>query len=111
MIARALAQAGDVILLDEPAAHLDLRHAVQLYETARAEVEQRGVGCVAVMHDLAAAARWTDRALLLVDGRVAAIGGVDEVLSEERLEQAFGVRVRVGVDPVEKNRYFLALPR
>jgi iron complex transport system ATP-binding protein len=63
------------------------------------------------MHDLAAAARWADRALLLVDGRVRASGEVERVLDPALLEPAFGVRLRAGSDPVDGNRYFLALPR
>jgi iron complex transport system ATP-binding protein len=89
VIARALAQSGDVLLLDEPAAHLDMRHAVALYETARREVEDRKVMCLAVMHDLAAAARWADRALLMVDGEAVALGPIDEVLEPSLLEPAW----------------------
>jgi iron complex transport system ATP-binding protein len=111
VIARALAQRADLLLLDEPTAHLDMRHAVELYETARREVEQRQVLCVAVMHDLAAAARWADRAVLMVDGRVRAQGPVDEVLDPELLEPAFEVKLRTGRDPEHGDRYFLALPR
>jgi iron complex transport system ATP-binding protein len=111
VIARALAQRADLLLLDEPAAHLDMRHAVELYETARREVEQRQVLCVAVMHDLAAAARWADRAVLLVDGSVRAEGTADEVLDPAVLEPAFGVSLRAGRDPEHGDRYFLALPR
>lgn len=111
VIARALAQQAHVLLLDEPTAHLDLRHAVALYEMARREVERREVACLAVMHDLAAAARWADRAVLLVDGRVRAAGPALEVLDPKLLEPAFGVRLRVGQDPEDGSRYFLAAPR
>jgi iron complex transport system ATP-binding protein len=100
-----------VWLLDEPTAHLDLRHAVALYQTAREQTRERGVACLAVMHDLAAAMRWADRAVLLVDGRVRASGPVAEVLDPALLEPAFGVRLKALVDPDDGDRYFLALPR
>jgi iron complex transport system ATP-binding protein len=111
VIARALAQQPEVLLLDEPAAHLDIRHAVALYETARREVGERRVACIAVMHDLNAAARWADRVVLLSSGRVRAQGSVDAVLEPGLLEEVFGLPVRVGVDAAEGVRYFLPRPR
>jgi iron complex transport system ATP-binding protein len=111
VIARALAQSADVLLLDEPTAHLDLRHAVGLYQMAREEAAERRVACLAVMHDLTAAMRWADRAILLVDGAVRASGPVREVLDPVLLEPAFGVRLKALSDPDDGDRYFLALPR
>lgn len=111
VIARVLAQQPDVLLLDEPAAHLDIRHAVALYETARREASERRVACIAVMHDLNAAARWADRVVVLSAGRVRAQGSVEEVLEPELLEEVFGLPVRVGVDAAEGVRYFLPRPR
>jgi iron complex transport system ATP-binding protein len=105
-IARALAQRPDVLVLDEPAAHLDVRHAVGVYELVRGEVEERHVACVAVMHDLAAAARWADRVVLLAEGRVTAVGTAEEVLTPDRLAETFGLPIRVGRDQ-DGDTYFL----
>lgn len=107
VIARALAQQPEALLLDEPAAHLDIRHAVVLYDMARREAAERGVACLAVMHDLNAAARWGDRAVLLKEGRVHAQGPVDDVLVPDLLEEVFGLALRVGTDPEDGARYFL----
>lgn len=71
-LARALRPAK-VLLLDEPAAHLDARHAVSVGELVREEVDRRGIACIAVLHDLAAAARWADR-VVLAGGKVRADG-------------------------------------
>lgn len=106
-IARALAQDTGVLVLDEPAAHLDIRHAAVVGELARRAVDERGVACIAVMHDLAAAARWADRVALLDAGRVVACGAPDEVLHPELLAKTFGVPIRVGSDPEDGQRYFL----
>lgn len=106
-IARALAQATPVLVLDEPGAHLDVRHAAVVGELARRAVDERKVACLAVMHDLAAAARWADRVVLLAGGRVRASGPPDEVLTPELLGETFGLPIRVGTDPEAGQRYFL----
>lgn len=98
-IARALAQEPKVLLLDEPAAHLDVRHAVTVGDLIKSEVETRGVACIAVMHDLAATARWADRIVLLAGGAVRADGPPASVLDPALLESVFGIAIRVAEDP------------
>ncbi len=106
-IARALAQKPSVLVLDEAAAHLDIRHAVSVYRLARREVEERNVACVAVMHDLNAAWRWADRVVLLHEGSVRAAGARDVVLEAGVLAEVFGLPIRSGTDPEDGARYFV----
>jgi len=93
LLAQALAQAPRVLLLDEPSAFLDLRHAVTLFELAREEASA-GVAVAAIVHDLGLAARYADRAAVLVDGALVAEGPPREVLDEARISTAFGVPIR-----------------
>jgi len=106
-IARAFAQRTPILVLDEPAAHLDVRHAAIVGELARQAVDDREVACVAIMHDLGAAARWADRVALMKDGRIRAQGPPAEVLTAELLEETFGLPIRVGTDAESGERYFL----
>ncbi len=92
-LARGLAQEPRVLLLDEPAAHLDIGHQLQL-QRALDEVRGRGVGVLAVVHDLARAAHWADRMLLVAGGRIAAQGPPGAVLESEAAQEAFGVSIR-----------------
>ena len=87
-VARALAQAPKALLLDEPTAALDIRHAMELLELVRALVHE-GLGALVVTHELNLAARYADRVLLLADGVVQAAGAPREVLTEEILSRVF----------------------
>lgn len=93
LIAQSLAQAGSVLLLDEPSAFLDLGHAVTAFELAREEAS-REVAVVAIVHDFGLAARFADRVALLDGGRIVATGAPAEILEEERLSKAFAVPIR-----------------
>ncbi len=92
-IARALAQRAPILLLDEAAAHLDLRHAALLHQLVRRLVSERELACLSAMHDLSAAARFADRAAILREGRLLAEGPAAEVMTAERLGEALGVEV------------------
>lgn len=90
LLARALAQGPEVLLLDEPTAFLDLRHQVQVLERVRARVDS-GLACVAVLHDANLVASVADHVLLLRDGRVLGQGPVQQWLSADRLAELYGV--------------------
>ncbi|WP_406585110.1 ABC transporter ATP-binding protein [Deinococcus aetherius] len=95
-LARALAAGPRFLLLDEPTNHLDLAYGLEVVRHLRGEVA-RGLGVVAVLHDLNLAAR-ADRLLLLLEGRVLAVGTPGEVLTPAHLHAAYGLRARVTRD-------------
>lgn len=94
-IARALAQAAPILLLDEAAASLDVRHARACHELVSRLVRERRLACLAAMHDLTAAARYADRVVLLSKGKLVAQGPTEEVMTSALLGRAFGVSVTV----------------
>jgi iron complex transport system ATP-binding protein len=106
-IARALAQEAPLLVLDEAAAHLDVRHSILVHELVRRELERRDLACVAVLHDLNAAARWADRVALLKGGRLVAEGTVPEVMTYRKLTEVFETELYVGVNELDGARYFL----
>jgi iron complex transport system ATP-binding protein len=97
-IARALAQEPQLLLLDEPTAHLDLQHQVGLFQLLRRRLRD-GMGAVVVLHDLNQAAQWCDTLYLLKEGTLIARGGPDEVLTPSVIQQVFDVAVSVLQDP------------
>ena len=94
-VARALAQEPRVLVLDEPTASLDVRHEMELFELIRAASVGDGLAGLVITHHLNLAARFADRIVLLDDGRVAAMGTPEEVLTAERLSGVFGWPVAV----------------
>jgi iron complex transport system ATP-binding protein len=94
VIARALAQEPRVLLLDEPTSNLDLRNQLEVMQTVRQAVEERGISALMAIHDLNLALRFSDSFLLLHGGTVLASGG-REVISPGNIERTYGVKVRV----------------
>lgn len=92
LLARALAGEPRLLLMDEPATGLDVRHQLSLVDTVRALVS-RGVGAAVVLHDWNLACRLADIAVVLDRGLVAASGPPDEVLSPDLVARVFGVTV------------------
>lgn len=93
LVALALAQQPELLLLDEPTVHLDLAHQVALLRTLRRLSAARGVGVLAVLHDLNLAARFADRVAVLDGGGVLADGPPAEVLRPDLVRRVFGVPV------------------
>jgi iron complex transport system ATP-binding protein len=88
------------LLLDEPTAALDLAHQHGLLRAARDFAARRGIGIVAVLHDLNLAAMYADRVLLLHQGRALGLGPPASVLREATVAAGFGVRARVLAHPL-----------
>jgi len=93
-VARALAQAPQALVFDEPTAALDVRHAMELLELTRTLVGE-GLGALVVTHELNLAARFADRIVLLAGGKVIASGAPSVVLTQETLSQLFDWPVAV----------------
>jgi iron complex transport system ATP-binding protein len=94
-IARALAQETPVLLLDEPNAHLDLKHQTELFDLLLALNRDQGRTIVCVTHDLNLAAQYATRVGILSGGRIAAIGAPEDVLTRELIAAHFGVAAEV----------------
>ncbi len=91
LIARALAQEPDVILLDEPTSNLDLRHQLEVLNLIKEQAE-KGITSIVAIHDLNLAARYCDKFVMLKKGIVYAAGGA-EILHPENIESVYQVKV------------------
>ncbi|MCE7792190.1 ABC transporter ATP-binding protein [Salipaludibacillus sp. CUR1] len=90
-IARALAQQTEVILLDEPTSALDIRYEYEVLQIGRDLAKKEGRTVIMVLHDLELAARFSDRIVLVDNGRIFCRGKPDEVMTQEHLRKVYEV--------------------
>jgi iron complex transport system ATP-binding protein len=99
VIARALTQDTQIILLDEPISQLDIHHQIELMDTLRDMVELRGITIVAVLHDLNIASQYSDHIMLIDNGKIVKQGIPEEVLCREVILGVYRLKVQVIQNP------------
>lgn len=95
MLARALCQQPDLLLLDEPTSALDIGHQQSVLDLVDHQRRERGLTILAAMHDLTLAGQYADRMVLLDGGRLVNDGPATEVLDSDLLNRTYGARVEV----------------
>ncbi len=95
LLARALTQDPEILLLDEPTSALDLNHAVELLNKVKSLVIEKSLTGVAVLHDLNLAAMFCDEIIMMKDGEIKYQGTPIEVLTEENLQKVYNLKARV----------------
>ena len=95
ILARALAQEPDLLLLDEPTSNLDLKNQLEVMGLVHAAVKDRGLSAVICMHDINLALRYADRFLMLKDGKVHTQGD-RQAVTPNAIHEVYGVRVLLG---------------
>ncbi|MBN2453467.1 MAG: ABC transporter ATP-binding protein [Candidatus Omnitrophica bacterium] len=95
VIARAIAQEAKILLLDEPTSDLDIRCQLEVMDTIRRLVKERGISAVVAIHDLNLASRYCDRIVMLNKGVICGAGTPREVLTPENIASVYGVDASV----------------
>jgi cobalamin transport system ATP-binding protein len=95
VLARALAQETQLLLLDEPTANLDIGHQIVISKLLRRMAAERGIGVLAALHDLTLASLYCDRLVLLAAGKVIAEGSPAGVLTQDNIRVSYGADVMV----------------
>jgi len=98
ILARALAQEADVLLLDEPTSNLDVRQQLETMEIVRDMVAEKGISAIMAIHDLNLAARYADRIIMLKNGKIYDVGEPFSVFTRENIRDVYGVEADVKDD-------------
>ena len=99
LIARALAQKPRIMLLDEATAFLDIKYQIALFELIKKLNKLRGLTVIVVTHDINLAGQYTDRIILLQDGKIHSIGTPELVITEDNINEVYEADVLVDKNP------------
>ena len=95
IVARALAQQPQILLLDEPTSSLDIKHQLEILCMLRSLTQSKERSVIVSMHDLNLASRFSDRMIMLKQGKIFASGTPESVLTEENIEKVYGINCKV----------------
>ena len=99
-LAQGFAQTPEILLLDEPTAHLDIRHQAAIMDVLKKLNKEQGLTVVVILHDLNLAGGYCDNIILLDEGKIYKKGGVDEILNSKTIEEVYKTQVIVEKNPI-----------
>ncbi len=108
MLAMALAQEPEILLLDEPTSHLDIGHSSQLMKILTELNRERKLTILLISHDINIAARYSSRIILMKSGRIMRDGDVGHVLEPDLIESAYDCKVKI-LDNGDGGRFIMPL--
>ncbi len=94
-LARSLAQCPSFFIFDEPTSALDLKHQMNTMIKMREVVHDKGAGMIIALHDINLAMNYSDKVLMLKNGKIFAYGTPDETITEENIRAVYGVESRI----------------
>lgn len=100
ILARAITQQPQIILLDEPTSALDLHHQIEVMELIRDLNEKENITVMAVLHDINLASRFCSRIIILKDGKVKADGTPKQIINREEMESLYNMKLLVKNNPL-----------
>ncbi|MGB3363581.1 MAG: ABC transporter ATP-binding protein, partial [Thermodesulfobacteriota bacterium] len=94
-IARGLVQEPEIMILDEPATFLDVKHRTEIMNILKQLKEKKGISIIAATHDIFSSLFYFDEIIILKDGKILAEGRTDQVINSEILSLAYEIEVVV----------------
>lgn len=107
-IARSLAQQPQILLLDEPLSHLDLKYQMEILALLK-NLASKGILILAVLHDINLASQFADEIIIMKEGRIISRGKPAEIIGQKQIQSAFALDVEVLVNPRTKTPYIIPI--
>jgi iron complex transport system ATP-binding protein len=102
IIARALAQQPQILLLDEPTSSLDIKHQLEILCILKGLTQSKGHAVIVSIHDLNLASRFCDKLFMLKQGSIYAMGTPEEVLTAKNIDAVYGIKADVSISTTGK---------
>lgn len=109
MIAKAIAQDSNIILLDEPTSSLDMNHQIEIMDFLTKLNKEKKLTVITVLHDINLASRYSNKLILIKDGRVIDRGSPAEVVTEENMRDAYNLEAAIDLNRYTNKTYLVAL--
>ncbi len=100
LIAKAIAQEPEIILLDEPTAHLDINHQIEILNLLKKINKEENTTIILAIHDINLATRYSDLIYILKDGFIVDEGSPDKVITKNNIESTYNIQVAI-----DRNKY------
>ncbi len=111
IIARAIVQEPELLLLDEPTASLDINYQRNIFDLISDLNEELEMAVLAVSHDLNLISQYCERLILLNKGKIHSIGEVEEVITKENISDVYNTQVDIKYNPITERPYVIIIPR
>ncbi|MTI68140.1 MAG: ABC transporter ATP-binding protein [Firmicutes bacterium] len=109
IVARALAQDTDILLLDEPTSHLDINHQIEILSLLKKLNKEKDMTIILVLHDLNLASRFSDKIVLVNEGTILAKGIPEEVITYKNLEKVYNLDMVISTNVYTASPYIIPL--
>jgi iron complex transport system ATP-binding protein len=109
-LAQGLVQNPELILMDEPTAHLDIGQKIRALDLMKSLAKRRGLTALIILHDLNLAGMYCDRIVMMAQGGIRSAGTPEEVLTEENISGVYGTPARVVLDPATSKPHIFFQP-
>ncbi len=110
IIARALAQKPDILLLDEPTSSLDINYQGEIYDLLNYLNQELNLTIITVSHDLNLTAQYCEELILLKNGKIFAAGSAEDVLTEKNIKKVYNAEVLIKKNPLSKRPFITLIP-
>lgn len=110
IIARALAQKPDILLLDEPTSNLDINYQGEIYDLLKYLNREFNLTIITVSHNLNLTAQYCEELILIKAGKIFASGPAEEVLTVKNIEKVYKAEVLIRINPISEKPFITLIP-